>query len=90
MTGKMTWRIVRFALLSAVLATGAVAGEAIPLYGTAEIFLTANNTYNGDAGEPNPFDLNVTAQIVSPSGRRLTAAGFFDGGARGAALVLRR
>jgi hypothetical protein len=83
----MTWRIVRFALFAALLATAAVAqAAAIPLHGTAEIFLTANNAYNGDAGEPNPFDLNVTAQIVSPSGRRLTAAGFFDGDGGGGAV----
>jgi hypothetical protein len=82
----MTLRIVQIVLLITVLGAGAAAGEAVPLYGTAEIVLTSSASYNGDAGEPNPFDLDVTAQLVSPSGRRLSAAGFFDGDGQGGAV----
>jgi hypothetical protein len=75
----MTQRIVQTALLGALLAAGTAAGEAVPLFGTAEIVLTSNASYNGNGGEPNPFDLDVTAEVVSPGGRRFSAAGFFDG-----------
>jgi hypothetical protein len=82
----MTLRVVQIAFLAAALAAGAAVGEAVPLFGTAEIVLTSNASYNGEAGEPNPFDLDVTAQIVSPSGRRFSAAGFFDGDGQGGAV----
>jgi Domain of unknown function (DUF5060)/Putative collagen-binding domain of a collagenase len=62
----------------------ALAGEAaVPRHGTAEIVLTAASTYDGAAGEPNPFDLAVTARVVSPSGKRYSVPGFFDGDGQG-------
>ncbi|HEV2853286.1 MAG TPA: DUF5060 domain-containing protein [Thermoanaerobaculia bacterium] len=86
----MTCRIVGIALLTAMLVTsisaGQTAGQTVPLYGTVEIVLTSNASYNGEAGEPNPFDLDVTAQVVSPSGRRFTVPGFFDGDGQGGAV----
>lgn len=58
----------------------------MPLYGTAEILLTSNASYNGNTGEPNPFDFEVAAQVVSPSGRRVNVPGFFDGDGQGGAV----
>src|SRR5207253_7623652 len=55
----------------------------VPRHGTAEIVLTAASSYDGAAGEPDPFDLEVTAQVVSPSGRRYAVPGFFDGDGEG-------
>ncbi|MFL6235589.1 MAG: DUF5060 domain-containing protein [Thermoanaerobaculia bacterium] len=68
----MTCWIVPFALLLTV-----------PRHGTAEIVLTAASSYDGAAGEPDPFDLEVTAQVVSPSGKRYSVPGFFDGDGEG-------
>src|ERR1700750_1565262 len=75
-------------LLLALNCTGPVVGEAVgeitvPRHGTAEIVLTATSSYDGAAGEPDPFDLEVTAQVVSPSGKRYSVPGFFDGDGEG-------
>ena len=77
----MTRRIVLFSLVLMLLAGSgpAVAADAVPRYGTAEIVLSSTNLYDGAAGEPNPFDLAVTAEVVAPSGKRFTVPGFFDG-----------
>lgn len=72
----MTGWIVPFALL---LAAPAV----VPRHGTAEIVLTAASSYDGAAGEPDPFDLEVTARVVSPLGKPYTVPGFFDGDGQG-------
>ena len=79
-------RIVGTTLLAAILAASAGVGQTVPLYGTAEIVLTSSDSYNGDAGEPNPFDFDMAAQVVSPSGRRFTVPGFFDGDGQGGAV----
>jgi hypothetical protein len=55
----------------------------VPRHGTAEIVLTAASPYDGAAGEPDPFDLEVTARVVSPSGKRYSVPGFFDGDGQG-------
>jgi hypothetical protein len=78
--------IVAIALLAGALAAGAAAAEAVPLYDTAEIVLFSSASYNGDAGEPNPFDLDMTAQVTAPSGKSYTVAGFFDGDGAGGAV----
>lgn len=52
----------------------------VPRFGTAEIVLRADRTYNGSSGTPNPFtDVTLTAQVTSPSGKAFTVDGFFDG-----------
>jgi hypothetical protein len=76
----MTARIVGIAWL---LAATVVAAEPVPRFGTAEIALVADSSYDGAAGEPSPFDLEVTAQVTSPSGKRLSVPGFFDGDGEG-------
>jgi hypothetical protein len=77
-------RIVPFALfLAAFAGPGLAAGEAVPHHGTAEIALTSSTLYDGAAGEPDPFDLALTAEVVSPSGRRFSVPGFFDGDGAG-------
>jgi hypothetical protein len=84
---KITGRVVWIAALLSALALPALpalaAGGEVPLYGTAEIALAADSTYDGAAGEPDPFDLDVTAQVTSPSGRRFSVPGFFDGDGEG-------
>ena len=55
----------------------------VPRHGTAEIVLVAASSYDGAAGEPDPFDLEVTARVVSPSGKRYEVPGFFDGDGEG-------
>jgi Domain of unknown function (DUF5060)/Putative collagen-binding domain of a collagenase len=77
----MTGWIVPFALLLAACMGSEPA--AVPRHGTAEIVLRAASSYDGAAGEPDPFDLEVTAQVVSPSGKRYTVPGFFDGDGEG-------
>jgi hypothetical protein len=80
----MTGRVVWIAALLSALALPALATEGqIPLYGTAEIALAADSSYDGAAGEPDPFDLEVTAQVTAPSGKRFTVPGFFDGDGEG-------
>ncbi|HEX9944583.1 MAG TPA: DUF5060 domain-containing protein [Thermoanaerobaculia bacterium] len=79
-------KIVAIAFLSGILAAGAATAETVPRYGTAEIVLLSSASYSGDSGEPNPFDFEVTAQVTSPSGRRYTVAGFFDGDGEGGAV----
>ncbi|MEO6192082.1 MAG: DUF5060 domain-containing protein [Thermoanaerobaculia bacterium] len=86
----MTRWIVRFSLLLMLLATfgpagsgPAVAADAVPRHGTAEIVLSSSDLYDGATGEPNPFDLAVTAEVVSPSGKRFMVPGFFDGDGAG-------
>jgi hypothetical protein len=77
----MTCWIVPFALLS-TLFTGS-GTVVVPRHGTAEIVLTSASAYDGAAGEPDPFDLKVTARVVSPSGKRYSVPGFFDGDGEG-------
>ena len=78
----MTLRIVGMTLFTALL-TGAVAVRAVPLYGTEGIVLRSSASYDGIRGEPNPFDLDLVAQVVSPSGKRYSVPGFFDGDGEG-------
>jgi dienelactone hydrolase len=60
------------------LPTGGTAGRreaSVPRYGVFEAALTASKTY------ANPFlDVTVRATFTAPSGRKLTAYGFYDGG----------
>lgn len=70
-------------LLAAVSVSSAHAQLAQVAYGTAEVALTSASSYNATTGSPNPFDLDVTAQVTSPSGRRFNVPGFFDGNGAG-------
>jgi hypothetical protein len=69
---------VLFALVGA-----AASSAATPCYGTAEVSLTSTTSYNAAQGAPNPFDFDVTAQVTSPSGRKFSVRGFFDGNGSG-------
>ncbi|HJX29262.1 MAG TPA: DUF5060 domain-containing protein [Thermoanaerobaculia bacterium] len=54
--------------------------HAVARFGTEEIILRADRTFNGQTGTPNPFtDVTLTAQVTSPSGKSFTVDGFFDG-----------
>jgi hypothetical protein len=73
---------VRFLLL--FLVAFAVRSEAVLRYDTAEIVLHASAVYDGSGGSPNPFtDVQLTADITAPSGRKVTVEGFFDGDGTG-------
>ncbi|HYG61021.1 MAG TPA: DUF5060 domain-containing protein [Thermoanaerobaculia bacterium] len=77
----MTLSLPRLVLLAVVLSLAPFAGaHAVARFGTAEILLRADRTYNGSSGTPNPFtDVALTAQVTSPTGRTFTVDGFFDG-----------
>ncbi len=79
----MMFRTVALTLLVAMLTTGGVAGQAVPLYGTEGIVLRSSTAYDGLRGESNPFDLDLVAQVISPSGKRYSVPGFFDGDGEG-------
>ena len=84
----MTERFVALAVASVLCLTvltvpAGAAGEAVPRHGVAEIALAAGSSYDGAAGEPSPFDLEVTAEVTSPSGKRFSVPGFFDGDGEG-------
>lgn len=70
----------------ALLSLAAVPAAAVEQFGTAEIVLLASRSYDGRAGEPNPFDLEVTARVTSPSGKLAAVPGFFDGDGEGGAV----
>lgn len=62
------------------------AGDVLRL-DTAEIVLRASRTFNGSTGLPNPFvDVDLTADVTSPGGRRFLVDGFFDGDGAGGQL----
>lgn len=62
----------------------AVRAGAIARYDTAEIVLHASAVYDGSGGSPNPFtDVQITADVTAPSGRKVTVEGFFDGDGAG-------
>lgn len=75
--------ITLVALLAGILTSGAAADQVVPLYGTEGIVLRSSMAYDGLHGEPNPFDLELVAQVVSPSGKRYSIPGFFDGDGEG-------
>lgn len=58
--------------------------EAVLRFDTAEIVLQSTAVYDGSQGTPNPFtDVQLTAQVTAPSGRKVTVDGFFDGDGAG-------
>lgn len=57
---------------------------AVLRFDTAEILLQSSAVYDGSQGVPNPFtDVQLTAQVTAPSGRKITVDGFFDGDGAG-------
>jgi hypothetical protein len=82
----MAKRVLSTAFLVGVLALASAAHAAVPCYGTAEVALTSAASYNASSGSPNPFDLNLTAEVTSPSGRKYSVPGFFDGNGSGGAV----
>jgi hypothetical protein len=68
------------------LASSAATSAAVLCFDTAEITLASTASYNATQGSPNPFDLDVSAQVTSPLGHRYTVAGFFDGNGAGGAV----
>ncbi len=73
-------RTARHALLAmaawiAAASTPSAQSSGVPRYGVFEAALTSSKTY------ANPFtDVTVTATFTAPSGRKLTAHAFHDGG----------
>lgn len=62
------------------------AGNAVLRFDTAEVVLRADRTFDGLSGTPNPFvDVQLTAQVTSPTGKSYTVQGFFDGDGLGGA-----
>jgi len=81
----MAKSILRSSLCVALLVIAtAHRADAVARFDTAEVVLAAATSYNGSTGTPNPFsDVDLTARVVSPSGRVYTAFGFYDGDGAG-------
>ncbi len=60
--------------------------SAVTRFDTAEIALRSTAFYSASQGNPNPFDLVLSADVTSPSGRRFVVDGFFDGNGSGGAV----
>lgn len=83
----MAKRALSTVFLVGIFALASAAGAAaVPCYGTAEVTLTSAASYNASSGSPNPFDLDLTATVTAPSGRKHTVPGFFDGNGAGGAI----
>jgi hypothetical protein len=78
-------QFLRVSLWVGVLAlAGRVEAAAVLRFDTAEIVLQSAVSYNGSQGTPNPFtDVQLTAQVTAPGGRKVTVDGFFDGDGAG-------
>jgi hypothetical protein len=60
--------------------SASAAGGDVLRFDTADIALQASRVYDGLKGLPNPFeDVQLQADVTSPSGRRFSVDGFFDG-----------
>ncbi|HEX7180267.1 MAG TPA: DUF5060 domain-containing protein [Thermoanaerobaculia bacterium] len=71
-------------LVSALAISTPGASASVARFETTDIILQADRSYDGRQGVPNPFtDVTLTAQVTSPSGRRHTVTGFFDGDGQG-------
>lgn len=81
----MVRQLVRFSLFVGVFALVAVRSEAATLrFDTHEIVLPSAVFYDGAQGTPNPFtDVELTAEITAPGGRKIVVDGFFDGDGAG-------
>ena len=78
--------VLLLALCLAALASTTARAD-VARFDTAEIVLHASRTYDGTRGLPNPFvDVDLTADAVSPGGRRYRVDGFFDGDGKGGAV----
>lgn len=64
----------------------AAPANAVLRFDTAEIALRSTAFYSASQSNPNPFDLVVTADVTSPSGRKFAVDGFFDGDGAGNAV----
>src|SRR5215203_5844255 len=63
---------------------GRMEAAAVLRFDTAEIVLQSAVSYDGSQGSPNPFtDVQLTAQVTAPGGRKVTVDGFFDGDGAG-------
>ena len=73
-------------LTAALMFATARTGAAVARFDTQEIVLRSASSFNANSGTPNPFTaVDLTARVVSPSGRVYNVNGFFDGdGAAGA------
>jgi hypothetical protein len=81
-TARQSLRV--FLLVVLALAGAVPAGAAVPRFDTAEVVLHAAAPYDGAQGSPNPFtDVELTAEVTAPGGRRFTVDGFFDGDGAG-------
>lgn len=67
-------------LMGALTLAAPRAGEAVIRFDTQEIVLRSASSFNANSGTPNPFTaVDLTARVVSPSGRIYNVNGFFDG-----------
>lgn len=80
----MVRQLLRVSLWVGLFAFAVRTEAAVLRFDTAEIVLHSAVSYDGSQGTPNPFtDVQLTAQVTAPSGRKLTLDGFFDGNGAG-------
>jgi hypothetical protein len=71
-------------LLAALCLALPDAGYAVLRFDTAEIVLHSTSAFDGSQGFPNPFtEVELTAEVTSPSGKIYSVDGFFDGDGAG-------
>jgi hypothetical protein len=61
-------------------------GGTTPRFGVVDIQLRSGTTFSAESGSENPFNVSLSADVRSPSGRRLVVFGFFDGDGEGGAV----
>jgi uncharacterized protein DUF5060/collagenase-like protein with putative collagen-binding domain len=82
---EMVLAVLAVLAVSAAVPRAALA--AVARFDTYDVVLRAGRAYDGASGTPNPFtDVTLTAEVASPSGRRVQVEGFFDGDGRGGAV----
>jgi hypothetical protein len=57
--------------------------QPVPRFGVADVVTHADDRFDSRAGLPNPFLVDFTATVTSPSGRKRQIRGFFDGDGKG-------
>lgn len=71
------------AFLLVILVFTVSGASSAALFDTTDVVLHSSQSFDSRSGSPNPFDINLTATVTSPSGRVHLVRGFFDGDGSG-------
>lgn len=84
MAKAVRWLAVPFLLAPFI---SGVARAAVTRFDSAEVVVRSSRTFNGSQGTPNPFiEVDLSADVIVPSGRTYNVPGFFDGDGQGGAV----